>query len=175
MVEQKFLLFTFSSVPPQRTAYREVPSQMAAYSCMAMITCIHTLVWPCSHASIFLFGHAHMHPYSCMAMLTCIHTLVWPFSLAVHCRLGRLPDSNSGLQFHNLVSLPISYHCSLQPFQVVSTSSHLSFFLPGPPKIFLQMLKLSLSNTKSQVFCSWTFSNISKKCKLSTNSKRGHI
>jgi hypothetical protein len=33
--------------------------------------------------------------------------------LAVHCRLGRLLDSNSGLQFHNLVLLPMSYHCSL--------------------------------------------------------------
>jgi hypothetical protein len=28
--------------------------------------------------------------------------------LAVHCRLGRLLDSNPGLQFHNLVALPIS-------------------------------------------------------------------
>jgi hypothetical protein len=33
--------------------------------------------------------------------------------LAVHCRLGRLLDSNPGLQFYNLVSLPMSHHCSL--------------------------------------------------------------
>ncbi len=32
--------------------------------------------------------------------------------LAVHCRLGRLVDSNPGLQFHNLVSLRMSHHCS---------------------------------------------------------------
>jgi hypothetical protein len=31
---------------------------------------------------------------------------------AVHCRLGRLLDSNPGLQFYNLVSLPMSHHCS---------------------------------------------------------------
>jgi hypothetical protein len=30
-VEQKSLLFIFSSAAPQRTAYREVPSQMAAH------------------------------------------------------------------------------------------------------------------------------------------------
>jgi hypothetical protein len=35
--------------------------------------------------------------------------------LAVHCRLGRLLDSNPGLQFYNLVSLPMSHHCSQQP------------------------------------------------------------
>jgi hypothetical protein len=34
---------------------------------------------------------------------------------AVHCRLGRLLDSNPGLQFYNLVSLPMSHHCSLKP------------------------------------------------------------
>ncbi len=34
--------------------------------------------------------------------------------LAVHCRLGRLLDSNPGLQFYNLVSLPMSHHCSLE-------------------------------------------------------------
>jgi hypothetical protein len=33
---------------------------------------------------------------------------------AVYCRLGRLLYSNPGLQFHNLVSLPMSHHCSLQ-------------------------------------------------------------
>jgi hypothetical protein len=32
--------------------------------------------------------------------------------LAIHCRLGRLLDSNPGLQYHNLVSLPMSHHCS---------------------------------------------------------------
>ncbi len=32
--------------------------------------------------------------------------------LAVRCRLGRLLDSNAGLQLHNLVSLPMSHHCS---------------------------------------------------------------
>ncbi len=32
--------------------------------------------------------------------------------LAVHCRLGRLPDSNPGLQVYSLVSLPMSHHCS---------------------------------------------------------------
>ncbi len=31
---------------------------------------------------------------------------------AVHRRLGRLLDSNPGLQFYNLVSLPMSHHCS---------------------------------------------------------------
>ncbi len=33
--------------------------------------------------------------------------------LAIHCRLGRLLDLNPGLQYHNLVSLPMSHHCSL--------------------------------------------------------------
>ncbi len=33
--------------------------------------------------------------------------------LAVHCRLGRLLDVNPEPQFHNLVSLPMSHHCSL--------------------------------------------------------------
>jgi hypothetical protein len=32
--------------------------------------------------------------------------------LAVHCRLVRLLDSNPGLEFYNLVSLPMSHHCS---------------------------------------------------------------
>ncbi len=32
---------------------------------------------------------------------------------AVRCRLGRLLDSNPGLQLHNLVSLPMSHHWSL--------------------------------------------------------------
>jgi hypothetical protein len=32
--------------------------------------------------------------------------------LAVHCRLGRVLDLNPGLQFRNLVSLPMSHHCS---------------------------------------------------------------
>ncbi len=31
LVKQKSLLFIFSSTAPQRTAYREVPSQMAAH------------------------------------------------------------------------------------------------------------------------------------------------
>jgi hypothetical protein len=35
--------------------------------------------------------------------------------LAVLCRLGRLLDSNPGLQLHNLVSLPMSHHCSHEP------------------------------------------------------------
>ncbi len=33
--------------------------------------------------------------------------------LAVLCRLGRLLDSNPGLQLHNLMSLSMSHHCSL--------------------------------------------------------------
>ncbi len=33
--------------------------------------------------------------------------------LAIHCRLGRLLDSNPGLLFHNVASLPMSHHCSL--------------------------------------------------------------
>jgi hypothetical protein len=32
--------------------------------------------------------------------------------LAVHCRLRRLPNSNSGLQVYSLVLLPMSLHCS---------------------------------------------------------------
>ncbi len=56
----------FSSAAPQRTAYSEVPSQMAAH-----------------------------------------------LRTAVHCRLGRLLDLNPGLEFCNLVSLPMSHHCSL--------------------------------------------------------------
>jgi hypothetical protein len=55
-------LFIFSSAAPQRTAYTEVPSQMAAH-----------------------------------------------LRTAVHCRLGRLLDSNPGLQFYDLVSLPMSH------------------------------------------------------------------
>jgi hypothetical protein len=35
--------------------------------------------------------------------------------LAVHCRLGRLLDSNPELQFYNLVSLQMSHHYSLRP------------------------------------------------------------
>ncbi len=31
--------------------------------------------------------------------------------LAVHCRLGRLTDSNLRLQVYSLVSLPLSHHC----------------------------------------------------------------
>jgi hypothetical protein len=31
--------------------------------------------------------------------------------LAVHCRLGRLPDLNPGLQAYSLVLLPMSHHC----------------------------------------------------------------
>jgi hypothetical protein len=31
---------------------------------------------------------------------------------AVHCRLGRLPDSNPGLQVYSLALLPISHYCS---------------------------------------------------------------
>ncbi len=67
LVEQKSLLFIFSSATPQRTAYREVPSQMAA----------------------------HLRTGSPL----------W---------LGRLLDSdlNPGLQFYNLVSQPMSHHCS---------------------------------------------------------------
>jgi hypothetical protein len=34
--------------------------------------------------------------------------------LAVHYRLGRLPDSNPELQVYSLVSLPMSHHCSLE-------------------------------------------------------------
>jgi hypothetical protein len=55
----------FSSAAPQRTAYSEVPSQMATH-----------------------------------------------LRTAVHCGLGRLLDSNPELQFYNLVSLPMSHHCS---------------------------------------------------------------
>jgi hypothetical protein len=33
--------------------------------------------------------------------------------LAVHGRLGRLPDLNPGLQVYCLLSLPMSRHCSL--------------------------------------------------------------
>ncbi len=39
--------------------------------------------------------------------------------LAVLCRLGRLLDSNPGLQLHNLVSLPMSHHCSRGSMHVV--------------------------------------------------------
>jgi hypothetical protein len=68
-----FIVFGGTEVPivyiflcrRQRTAYSEVPSQMAAH-----------------------------------------------LRTAVHCRLGRLLDSNSGLQLYNLVSLPMSHHCS---------------------------------------------------------------
>ncbi len=66
-MEQKSLLFKFSSVAPQRTAYSKVSSQMEAH-----------------------------------------------LRTAVHCRLRRLLDSNPGLQFYNLVSLPMSHHCSLK-------------------------------------------------------------
>jgi hypothetical protein len=44
---------------------------------------------------------------------------------AVHCRLGRLLDSNPGLQFYYLVSLPMSHHCSHQ----WSTTAY--WFLPA--------------------------------------------
>jgi hypothetical protein len=60
-------LFKFSSAASQRTAHKEMPSQMAAHQ-----------------------------------------------RAAVHCRLGRLLDLNPGLQFHNLVLLPMSHHCSHQ-------------------------------------------------------------
>jgi hypothetical protein len=73
MVEQKSLLFIFSSAAPQRTANREVPSQMAA-----------------------------------------------------HLRTGRLLDLNPGLQFHNLVSLPMSNHCSLMSNHCFLLSNHSS-------------------------------------------------
>ncbi len=42
-------------------------------------------------------------------------------------------------------------------------------FLPGPQN-FSANVKISLSNTKSWVFLSWTFPNISKKYKLSQKS-----
>jgi hypothetical protein len=65
-------LYIFSSAAPQRTAYSEMPSQIASH-----------------------------------------------LRTAVHCRLGRLLDLNPGLQFYNLVSLPMSttapimsHHCS---------------------------------------------------------------
>ncbi len=54
-----------SSATPQRTAYSEIPSQMAAH-----------------------------------------------VRFAVHCRLGRRPDSNPGLQVYSLALLPISHYCS---------------------------------------------------------------
>ncbi len=38
---------------------------------------------------------------------------IW--GLAVHCRLGKLLDSNPGLQFYNLASPPMSHHWILIP------------------------------------------------------------
>jgi hypothetical protein len=40
--------------------------------------------------------------------------------LAIHCRLGKLPDSNPGLQVYSLVSLPMSHHCSQLNYVFVS-------------------------------------------------------
>ncbi len=38
--------------------------------------------------------------------------------LAVHCRLGKLPDLNQGLQVNSLVSIPMSHHYSLNIYNL---------------------------------------------------------
>ncbi len=57
------------------------------------------------------------------------------YGQVVHCRLGRLLDSNPGLPFHYLVSLPMSHHCSLiklkHPQKNINYFSHL--MKPYPP------------------------------------------
>ncbi len=61
----------------------------------------------------FLFCFFPLPPLRGQPTVKC-HPRWQPISgLAVHCRLGRLLDSNPGLQFYNLVSLPMSQHCSL--------------------------------------------------------------
>ncbi len=73
-------LYLFSSAAPQRAAYSEVPSQMAA------------------------------HP-----------------RIGVHCRPGRFPDSNRGLQVYSLLSLPMSYHCFPGAIKVSKKFKNLKF------------------------------------------------
>ncbi len=73
--------------------------------------------------------------------------------LAVLCRLGRLLDSNPGLQVYSLVSLQMSHHCSLRTIicicleafwgrQHVAFPTVLFYFLviflsPMPPNLFM--------------------------------------
>ncbi len=63
--------------------------------------------------TITIILHSPLPPLRGQPTVKC-HPRWQPISgLVVHCRLGRLLDSNPGLQFYNLMSLPMSHHCSL--------------------------------------------------------------
>ncbi len=119
-MEQKSLLFIFSYATPQRTAYSEVPSQMAAH-----------------------------------------------LRTAVHYRLGRLLDSNPGLQFYNLMLLPMSHHCSHKTFDgnvlEILTYSDTRKLKEDFYKIHVKCVEIKSSN------CSLTFGINVSKTTLLTN------
>jgi hypothetical protein len=81
--------------------------------------------------------------------------------MAVHCRLGRLPDSNLELKVNSLVSLPVSYHFShnvyLHSSSTLFVSKHFqsTHFLPTtfltpphfPPTHFLSTEHLAFPSS----------------------------
>jgi hypothetical protein len=114
-VEQKSLLFIFSSAATQRTACGEVQSQMAAH-----------------------------------------------LRTAVHCRLGRLLDSNPGLQFYNLVSLPMSHHCSLSHIEPLRYRTYqIPKLSDTEPIRYLTYQILNLSDTEPIGYRTYQILNLS--------------
>ncbi len=74
--------------------------------------------------------------------------------LAVHCRLGRLLDSNPGLQFYNLVSLPMSHYCSLSHHcsRWATTAPYEPPLLPCK-RFFLRGRNYKLLRIFNSIFC----------------------
>ncbi len=109
---------TRSASPTPVWGPREVPSPLLLLTGAHLISSVVHLLYCFFSLVVFVGPEVPFYIYSPLPPLRGQPTVEYhpgwqPIQgLAVHCRLGRLPDLNLGLQVYSLVSLPMSHHCS---------------------------------------------------------------